>query len=391
MGNLIDRDRLSVKGLGGLRTRQLTPTADVSFSYLSYLEETNFKDIIEIDIVRDETGVVINAPEQTRGVMVEPVLQQTSKDEIDFIKYASGHTHAVQYFGMANPTMFQYYCVEKGVVVPKIEFKYDAKSGKRLLPMQVIALKQDTLGYDVPEYYQAEAKTRIDITYLQLWLNARLGLNVGTDRALDISGFANHAQFNSDYASIWQAGTAPERFWRLDGVNDGLAIGNKLNDDGSADFIIELWVRVQAANGTAVIFAGKKNLSSDNSAGFVLMRNTSNQLVFKISNGSTSVSVTSVATILQNVWTHIAVAVDRNGNATVYINGVASGTPQSVSALSSGTNAVGYYVGRTESGEYSQIDFSAMRHHLCGAGNLQSDIAVILLRHYNGEKGYVGL
>jgi len=194
---------------------------------------------------------------------------------------------------------------------------------------------------------------------------------------------------NSDYAAIWQQGT-PAEFLRFDGTNDELNFGDVLDDDASADFVIECWVRVQGADASLQEIFAKKSAYGDNTAGYALVRTTGNKIAFKVAGGASNAEVVTSASLLQNVWKHVAVTIDRNGNMQTYLNGVADGTPVSVSAIPTAQNALNLYAGR-DGTNYGQVDTGDVRVFTFGAGGLPSDIATTLLDHYNAEKSFYGL
>lgn len=387
MSNIKSRDRFSVKGLGNLTVREVLPAPGTTYDYLSYLDQTDFKDLVEMEIIPDETGSTQQVLEKSQAVMVEPQLLQTGIDEINFIKGASGKKHSFRYFGLANPSMFQYYCIEDGVVAPKVEEKFDGKS-RRILPMQVIVRKQDNSIFDTPEYYLAEAKDRLYLDNLQLWISPRHGYTAATSKVLDLSGFARHGDLNSDFATVWQGpGTTPDRFLRFDGVNDVLDFGDVCDDDGVSDRLFEGWFRIQEANGVAANLLIKKAGSAPTNPGFRLYRHTDNTILFDLHDGANAAQIVSAATVLQNVWKYIAVALDRNGNGQISLNGVASGAAVSVAGVGSAANASNL-VGARFVTDYDQIDLGDLRVHNYGAGGLPANIAAMIASHFAAERSY---
>jgi hypothetical protein len=384
MGNTRSRERLSVKGLGKVEAREIAPGNDAAFVDLGYIEETTFKDIIELEKVNDETGAVVNVLEKGRAVSLETNLKEVSINEINFISQAIGKYHAIRYSGMANDTMYQYYCMDQCKIDPSVTRDW---KGSQKLSLNAYVLKQDNGVYDIPEFYLAEAAARIETKALALWVSPRLGYTSGTQRVLDMSGFANHGLLDAGFATVWQSGT-PDRFLRMGGATNCLSFGNVLNDDGLSDFVIEAWCAIKGADGVLQEILAKKT-STANSAGFALYRTAANKIQAIIGSGTANAAAFSTGNVLINTWNHIAVAVDRNGTMTVYINGVADGTI-SVASIGTGTNALNYYIGRDDT-NFGQVDVDTVRHHVYGAGNLPADIATIMARHYAAEKGYYGL
>jgi len=390
MSLLRSRDRFSNKGLGNLEVREISPTVDAAFSNLGYLEESGFQDIVEHDELKDENGNVIDVLESTRAQRLTTKLMQVSANEMNYIRAASGKKHAIRYSGMANPVMFQYYCSENGKILNKLD--RGMKRGPQNIPFEYLALHQDSLGYDVPEFFTAEAQGRIRTENLQLWINLRAGnaYNAATARVLDISGFARHGLLNSDFASIWQTGTTPERSLLFDGVNDGLDFGNILNDDATSDLLFEIWVKILTADGSGGVLFSKKAGYAAVAPGYVLYREAATNIVtFLFADGTNTISLGTSATVLRNVWNHFAVAIDRNGLATLYRNGV-SNAYTSIAATTSATCTDSLYISRLPT-LYGNTENGMFRVYNYGAGGLPADIATIPMNHYNAEKSYYGL
>jgi len=383
-----NRERLGARGFGKLMVRELLPTPG-AFVDLGYLDETNLEHLAEMEIITDENGEVINVMEKSSKDSIASNLLQVSADEIDFIRNASGKTHTLRYFGLLNEYQkFQYYCFEQVKIDPSVARRFI--QGKQVMPLKATAVKQ-SLTYDVPTMYVVEVNAPLSLDYLQLWLSPRRGLNNLTAMVLDVSGFARHGTLTSAFATIWQSAAAPERFLRFDGTVDALSLGDVLDDDATTDFMIETWAHIPAADGTAQEILGKKNLFADHSAGFAMRRETDNTISFKISDGDESATVASAATLLQNVWKHIAITIDRNGNGKMYINGAASGAAVSVAALeTAASNALPFYLGAINGTELGQVDISDTRAHQYPSG-LPADIATVILNHYTAEKTIHGL
>jgi hypothetical protein len=379
-----DRTRTSVRGLGDIEVRQTEPSAAAAFDNVGYLDGagTDIVDEVTMEEINDEGGNLINVLEKSQKVTLATLLSQTSIDEVNLIKGAKGKVFAMRYFGRPSPSRFQYFCFEQIRINPSTVLKYNSE--KRTLPLRAWSIKQDYTLVDIPVYYMAETMGEIRIKDLALWVNPRLAINAGTANILDISGFARHGVATAGFATMW--GTAG--FLRFGGATDAVDFGNVLNDDGTSDFMIETWVRVQGADGTLQEVAAKKDATA-NSAGFALYRSAANKMQFILGSGTANASLSSTGTVMQNVWKHVAVAVDRNGSATIYINGVADGN-LSVASIGTGTNALSLFLGRDNT-NFGQVDIDAVRVYSFGAGNLPADIASIISKHFTAERGYYGV
>jgi hypothetical protein len=383
-----DRRRIFVSGLGKMSVMELEPSAGTLFSDLGYLQNTSFaREITQEDII-SEDGFVTDSLTHSEKCNISTNLQQTGIDEISFLKDAVGKVHVVRYDGCLDrlKTKYQYYCLEQAKFDPSINKSYEV--GLKPLAYLAKAIKKADLAYDVPLFYLVEANGELSVDKCNLWLDARQGLNAGTVYLLDHSGFARHGVLSA--TTLWNTTTTPNRFIRFNGTADYATLGDVLDDDGTADFAIECWVRICGADGTLQEIISKRAGVTDE-AGYHLIRTTGNKIEFEIGDGSApTATITSTSSVLHEVWTHILVAIDRNGNGQIYINGAADGAAVDVSTVGNGTNAVAYYLGRLGTG-YGEVDIVTVRHHIYGAGGLPTTIASIALNHYNAEHEYYGL
>lgn len=384
------RLRIYTKGLGTLMAREVEPSSG-DFYNLGYLQDMSIADIVEVEEIHNEVGDLVQALAGNRKAGATGNLLQTSKEEIDFIANCMDKVHAVRYAGLTANNVYQYWCWETVRIEPSYDLNYSG--GARVLPFKLIAVKQSDLSYDVPVYYLVQLDRELSVDYLKLFLACYDGKNYQNNYTLDYSGYAKHGALSSDYATMWQL-SGSLYFIRFDGSNDYVNLGDNFDDDGTSDFMIEAWVRVMGANGGQEEILCKKDTISDNTAGFALYRASSNVVTFKLSSGTASASASSSATVLQNVWTHVAVTVDRNGNSQMYVNGSSSGSATSVASIGSGANALNFYLARESkatSALHGQVDIGAVRVYTYGAGNLPSNISTIISNHYNGEKAKFGL
>lgn len=387
-----DRKRIIVRGLGLLEVLQVDPTPDTEFADVGYIKSTAFTDEQASEPIVDERGDLADVKVQSQTVTLESQMQQTTKDEVDLIRNADGKIYALRYSGSPQPDRGEYWCVEQARIVPMQSLTF--QPGERNIPLKGYSIfLSDEKGFAVPYYYMNEMAKPMRVKNLHLWTDPILGHNSETAKILDISGFGRHGTLNSDFAAIWQQTTTPKEFLRFDGVNDQVDFTdiNALDDDGVGDFVIEVWVRIQAANGIKTVILSKKSSIDTIGAGYAIFRQvTSNLLGFKLDDSLASTAILNSTTTLQNVWRHFAVSVDRNGNATPYLNGAVDGAATSVAAIASGANALSLFIGR-DAVLFGQVDIGAVRIYRFGAGGLPSDIATIILNHFDGEKAKFGL
>ncbi|MBW7887454.1 MAG: hypothetical protein H3C35_03710 [Bacteroidetes bacterium] len=390
MGLLQARNRFSTKGLGNLQVREVYPTNDAEYINAGILDQegSEIQDVVDQISIYDEEGKVQDVLFDNVGSRFVTNLKQVGLDEWNYIRNAITKRHSIRYSGLMNPTIFQYFCFEQGQIIPKTDRKFNAD---QKLPFEYLGVNKDTDGFETPDYYVVETQGRIRVENLQFWLSPRRVdyPGNGTAKVIDVSGFARHGDLNSDYSSIWKEGT-PDAFLEFDGVNDLLNCGNILNDNGTKDRHFEIWIKIPAADASSVVIFGKKSAYSDVSAGYYLVRNSSNKILFNLADGTNKAEAVSVANVLQNIPTHVAITIDRNGMMQVYLNGAASGVPVSCASVASGNNNANFQVANIAS-QFGNLIMSDIKAYEYSAGELPSDIATIIQRHYNAEKMYYGL
>ena len=377
-------DRVFVRGPGNLQLLEKSPSAGTEFVHAGWLKSSEIDQSSEMVDHIVEQGFSVGWDEKTRTVLFSTILMQSGIDEINLPKLASGKVYGARYFGeVVRGGPFQYFIFDRLQLKPGVVIPFG--KGERGIPITARASKDGSLAFDVPEWTALQTAGEIAIDNLHLWLEPRIGLNSGSDRLLDVSGWSRHGQFSADYSSIWQTGTTPERFLRFDGANDQLNLGNILNDDASGDFVIVLWLKFPTGGAQEEILC-KKSLVGDNTAGWALHKTASNTIAFKLASGSANATATSTGTVL-TAWKQAAVTVDRNGNIQVYLDGVASGSPATVSAIGTGTNAGNLYLGR-DGTNFGQFDGGGLKVYRYLAGGLPSNIASLIAAQYAAERAF---
>lgn len=113
---------------------------------------------------------------------------------------------------------------------------------------------------------------------------------------------------------------------------------------GTSNFTIDFWYYPTSFQSYSVIIA--QNANTNAASNWDVFITSAGAVLFEAYTGSTLIATTSAAMPL-NAWTHVACV--RNGSTfTVYLNGVASGTPAS-SAGALNSNALATRMGRNES------------------------------------------
>ena len=259
--------------------------------------------------------------------------------------------------------------------------------GHRVLPVPAVALAPDNT-FTTPPMYLAEALAELRVKNLHLFFCGRNGHITGTVNALDISGWGRHGVLSA--SSLWTTASGLT-FLRFNGSSDYADFGNVCNFGATDSYAVEAWVRIQAADGALTRILGKKSTTASGTAGWLLQRSAANKLGLLASNASTQYTIETTSTVLQNVWTHILVAVPKNGNAQAYLNGAANGSTVAIASSHDATNAFSLFMGKDGGGTFGQSDVQGLRVYNFGASGVPSDIATIAANHYAGEKGYHGL
>jgi hypothetical protein len=382
----LDRTRLFVKGLSNFEIRETSPSAAAAFSSAGALGETTLTDDYRMVEVFDSAGDYIDTLPGGRSVTGSTNFLQSTKDELDIARTADGKEHAVRFHGLCDTGFWQYYSFPQCRILPALNLAFQSET-LRVIPASWAALKQAALTFDLDEYFVAERTSLINTGGLQLWVDARDGLNSETANLVDISGFENHGTVTSDFAAIWDTAAAPFNL-NFDGTDDAVDFGDVLNFDADDDGLFEVWFRTTAADASVQEILSKK-AGTANEDGYSIHRDVSNKAEFKLSDGAASGTVTTSTSCLQDVWHLFSVTLDKSGNLTPYLDGVADGTPAAAPSGDS-TTATNLYLGRLGSA-YGGVDVGGVRIYKWDADGLPSDVATWPLAHYNAEKSYYGL
>ncbi len=132
----------------------------------------------------------------------------------------------------------------------------------------------------------------------------------------------------------------------LNGSSHRFQCGNVL-DGVSGDLSLSAWMKMDGAPANNSIIAQKY----DGSVGYSLYIANDGRLVGYIEDAGDSVSSGSGSSICDNVWHHVAVTFDRDGNMVRYVDGAVYGTPDDISSISGDiSNSSNFTIGSNSAG-----------------------------------------
>lgn len=109
----------------------------------------------------------------------------------------------------------------------------------------------------------------------------------------------------------------------FDGANDNINIGDiEIFDFGTGSFSYVTWIKSGTAN-TGAVISKRQSTTTPGNQGFALYKTTSGRLNIYLDDGVNGVTrQTANSTLPDNIWTHVAVVVDRSNNLmSFYKNG----------------------------------------------------------------------
>lgn len=381
------RSQIHVKGLGDFFLAQISPVADADATDMGHLQEATIEDKWNPIKIKNDRGDKIDVIPTENEFSIDAVLLQTPKELIDVPRLSSEQYSMFRYFGTEDDQTFKYFASELCRIIPG--FKLPMKSGLRTLGLRVESLSEQEFTYNVPMYYIVETNGVLRIQNLMLWASPRQGLNYNQTSLLDVSGWARHATLAR--TAMWQTGSTPTYFLRLNGTTDNADFGNVCNVNDTKDFGFQLMLRVEGADASLQEVFSKKADDTDAAIGYRLVRNTSNKLEFKISDGTNTATITSSTSVLHDVWTQVGLEVDRDGNAQMFINGAADGSPVDVSTVTGDcTNSQHLIIGKLSTG-FGQIDVGDFRWYTYGVELLPSNFATLESQAFAAERAFYGL
>ena len=111
---------------------------------------------------------------------------------------------------------------------------------------------------------------------------------------------------------------------QFDGSDDVATIADSNGlDVGTGDFTLETWVYRSSAGSGVQILASK---TDGPGRGYIWTLDSSGIVTLRLSDGQTLEVAGTASALAQDAWTHVAVAVDRDGQSTFFVNGVQDST-----------------------------------------------------------------
>lgn len=163
--------------------------------------------------------------------------------------------------------------------------------------------------------------------------------------------------------------------------------------NGTDSMVFETWIKVLAGDGDECRIFGKRASASTQlpAPGYMFYRDASNKFHFWCIDGVSPASVvTAHPYTTSSGWKHVTVTIDRGaGSVRLYVNGQPDGDAvQLISADCMNANPFLLGANATQYGNFACGDLRAFNY---GSGGLPGDIAVVLRRHFEGERGIYGV
>jgi hypothetical protein len=173
----------------------------------------------------------------------------------------------------------------------------------------------------------------------------------------------------------------------FDGINDTVNFGNVCNIPSNNLAVIEAWLKV-GVNGTTIPFVSKKQSTGGAGAGYSLYRDSSNNLLFVLADGTNNTPVNGGGLIISAGWVYIAVIID-GSNVSIYRNGVLYNQDMFLLGSTENTNNLRYAA--TDSGQYGKAILGDVRIHLFTDSTLPAAAFDIPSKHFAAERAYYGV
>ena len=169
--------------------------------------------------------------------------------------------------------------------------------------------------------------------------------------------------------------------WSFDGVDDYINVGNDSSIMiGTGDFTISGWMKIDGTNSGINGLIGKYGTISTGHTDYLFGITGMKLVIFVGRGGGWAAYKVGATTLSSNTWYYIACTLDRDGDATLYLNDSSDGTvamsDPSVDISSSNTYAMGQGDGNYFDGKIGLVQ-------LYNRSLSASDI----LHNYNALKG----
>ena len=178
--------------------------------------------------------------------------------------------------------------------------------------------------------------------------------------AVDRSGQGNTG-FLTGFTSTTTTEGAIGQALDFDGVDDYVDVGDKASLDfgTSIDFTIGAWIKLSATGSIKIIV---DKYSSGISPGYMFRVESSNVIGAFIRDGVGSgsdetVSIVGDTTVTDGQWHHATVVYDRDGDVSLYLDGVSDATPVDISTVTDTiSNSVNFNIARRPISSFDYFD-----------------------------------
>jgi hypothetical protein len=161
-------------------------------------------------------------------------------------------------------------------------------------------------------------------------------------RLADYSNFGNPAFTTNN--PVWR-GSIHGSSLLFNGSNNYASVLtiDALNFGSLIDFSVLAWVKINGSKFQALV--DKRN-EPNNIVGYFLGVNSDNTVFFQLSDTDGSIVTVTSSAVSTQQWFFVIGTADRDGNSSLYVNGVANGTPQSLASIGDISNSSNLEIAR---------------------------------------------
>lgn len=180
------------------------------------------------------------------------------------------------------------------------------------------------------------------------------------DRIVDDSKGNNNGQLttgtaNNYVSELYNSAGKINGCLDFDGTNDYITVpsDDTLNFGDTTDFSLAAWVKIDAETNPHRIIS--KEVSGGGMYRLFVASSAGNEgkPVFDINDGTNGATIIGDSLILDDTWHHVAVTCDRDGNATMYVDGTAQADVEDISGVGDIDNTEDLYI----AGHYNNSDY----------------------------------